>query len=153
MADDFALEDITPRRIADAPMSVAFFARMVEKLAGQHGDGKGPVDPHIAAFFALVEMNDIAPGKRDASARLGLQDHLMIQAAVSRFHALVELERAGHLRHWSKSKGDSTLLHPALIAAACKARLLVRDEAFSFQPMEFLNLALNSAEANKPFLR
>lgn len=147
------LQDITPEGIAAAPMSVEFFSRMMEKLASQHGDGQGAGDPYLAAFFAFVEVNDIPPGQGDDGVTMSLQDHLTIQSATSRFFALGQLEQAGHLKNWSRNQGESILLHPALIEAACKSRLLVRGKKFHFQPMEFLNHALQAAETNKPFPR
>lgn len=147
----FSLKDITPRRIAAAKVDPEFFGAMMRKLADQHGDGQGPGDPYLAAFFAYVEAEGIEPGQGEDSPTMRLDDHLRVQAAVRRFFALGDLQKAGHLQHWVKEKGDHIMLHPALIEAASKAKLLVKGEDFSFQPLEFLNIALNSADVNQPF--
>lgn len=148
---EYSLKDITPEKVSAAVVNVDFFGTMMRKLANQHGDGHGPGDPHLAAFFSYVETEGIEPGQEEATPDLRLEDHLRISSAVHRFYALGELEKAGHLKHWVKEKGDHLMLHPALIHAACNAQLLVRGEQLFFQPIEFLNLALNAADVNRPF--
>lgn len=149
----FALSDITPERVSKAVVDPEFFGVMMRKLAAQHGDDQGPGDPHLAAFFAYVEENDLQPGKGEHRPNLRLEDHLKIAAAVRRFFAMGALERTGHLKHWIKDRGDHVMMHPALIEAACSTQLLVRGEEFYFQPMEYLNNALKAANENEPFAR
>lgn len=151
MGATYSINDITPEGIAGASIAPEFFGLMMRKLADQHGDDQGPGDPYLAAFFAYVETEGIEPGQGEASPSMGLADHLRTQGAVRRFFAMGELEKDGHLKHWIKEKDDHVMLHPALIEAACKAQLLVDGERFFFQPIEFLNLALNSVEPNQPF--
>lgn len=151
MPAKYSLKDITPESIARASVGVEFFGLMMRKLADHHGDDQGPADPYLAAFFAYVEIEGIEPGQGEDSPTMELADHLRTQAAVRRFFAMGELERDGHLKHWIKEREDQVMLHPALIEAACKAQLLVHGDDFRFQPLEFLNLALNAVEANQPF--
>lgn len=148
---DYALSDITPEDVAKADVSPEFFGTMLRKLADHHGDGDGPSDPYLAAFFSYVEFAGLEPGENEDRPNIQVQDHLRISSAVNRFFAMGELEKAGHLNHWTKDKEDHVMLHPALIEAACACRLLVKGEEFYFQPMEFLNAALNAAETNQPF--
>ena len=151
MPREFSLKDITPEGIAKAKVEVEFLGLMMRKLADQHGDDNGPSDPYLAAFFAYVESSGIEPGQGEDGPHIELEDHLRISSAVNRFFAMGELEKCGHLEHWIKNKDDYVMLHPALIEASCKAQLLVDGERFYFQPIEFLNHALNSADLNKPF--
>lgn len=148
---DYTLADITPERISKVSISVEFFGTMMRKLADHHDDDHGPSDPYLAAYFAYVETEGIEPGQGEASPTMRLEDHLRTSSAVHRFFALGELEKAGHLKHWIKDKGDHIMLHPALIEAACKSQLLFKGEDSYFQPIEFLNIALNSADVNQPF--
>lgn len=147
----FLLKEVTPERISKVTIDVEFFETMLRKLADQHGDELGPGDPHLAAFFAYVEIEGIEPNQGESSPQMRLEDHLRVFSAVNRFFAMGELEKAGHLKHWTKGKGDHVMLHPALLEAACKAQLLFKGEEFYFQPIEFLNTALKSADVNQPF--
>ena len=147
----YSLKDITPEKISKVSITTEFFGTMMRKLADQRGDELGPGDPYLAAFFAYVETEGIEPGQGEASPNMTLEDHLRTSSAVNRLFAMGELEKGGHLKHWTKDKGDHVMLHPALIDAACKAQLLFKGDQPYFQPIEFLNIALNSADVNEPF--
>ena len=153
MEPKFTLADITPERISKTEVSFDAMALMFTKLAAHHGDGMGVPDPILAGFSALVELGKIEPNE-DESNYSGLQNQLKSSALYRRFLALGELERGGHLENWTRDSqsDDSVMLHPAIIRAACEAKLLFRGEQAHFQPIEFLSIALKHAETNEPFM-
>lgn len=78
-----------------------------------------------------------------------------MQAMTSRFLALVGLAKKEHLQSWmtAQNREGVAYLHPSLAYAACNATLLFRGDVGFFQPVEFLNLALQDVPNKKPFPR
>jgi hypothetical protein len=74
---------------------------------------------------------------------------------VERLTAMMNLAKEGHLAVWMAKSVDpeAVLLHPALLHAASQCALLHDGQQFRFQPLEFLNLTLQFAEPNQPWLK